>query len=577
MNSDRLLALYEKVAEGPDSIARLRRFVLDLAVRGKLVAQDASDEPASQLLKRIAAEKARLVRNGETRKHKALPPIDGEETSFSLPVGWEWVRLGNLSQFVTSGSRDWAKFYANEGAIFVRMGNLSKDHYRLRLENIQRVAPPADGEGTRTRLEGGDILISITGDVGMLGLVPDGFGEAYINQHTAMVRPVPEMKGRYLAELFRSPFAQDQFNAPQRGIKNSFRLTDITQFVVPLPPLAEQMRIVAKVDELMGLLDRLEAVRTAREATRDRLAVASLARLTAPAAAPVDFRNHARFALASLPALTSRPDQIKTLRQTILNLAVRGKLVEQDPTDEPASELLKRIAVGLRDKGSGRGRNPKQLAAVDPADAPFELPEGWTWARFPELGKFGRGKSKHRPRNDPVLYTDGTHLMIQTGDVARSGGKVTTYSNKYNDVGLAQSMLWPKGTLCITIAANIADSGILDFDACFPDSVVGFVPAPAFESARYFEYFVRTAKANLLEFAPATAQKNINLEILTSVLIPLPPLAEQHRIVAKVDALMALCDKLEAALANRESNRAHLLEALLHEALMPVGEQEAAA
>ena len=93
----------------------------------------------------------------------------------------------------------------------------------------------------------------------MLGLIPEGFGEAYINQHTAMVRPMPEMKGRYLAELFRSPFAQDQFNEPQRGIKNSFRLTDVTQFVVPLPPLAEQHRIVAKVDELMALCDQLEA------------------------------------------------------------------------------------------------------------------------------------------------------------------------------------------------------------------------------------------------------------------------------------------------------------------------------
>jgi type I restriction enzyme S subunit len=140
-------------------------------------------------------------------------------------------------------------------------------------------------------------------------------------------------------------------------------------------------------------------------------------------------------------------------------------------------------------------------------------------------------------------------LLIQTGDVARSQGTIQTYTSKYNDFGLAPSMRWPAGTLCITIAANIADSGILEFDACFPDSVVGFVPASMFENARYFEYFVQTAKANLLEFAPATAQKNINLEILTSVLIPLPPLAEQRLIVAKVDELMALCDRLEEQLA----------------------------
>ena len=157
------------------------------------------------------------------------------------------------------------------------MGNLSKGHYRLRLDHIQRVKPPADGEGIRTRLEAGDILISITGDVGMLGLIPEGFGEAYINQHTAMVRPMPEMKGRYLPELFRSPFAQDQFNEPQRGLKNSFRLTDVTQFVVPLPPLAEQRRIVTKVDELMALCDRLEANLTTGDDSRCRLLGALLA------------------------------------------------------------------------------------------------------------------------------------------------------------------------------------------------------------------------------------------------------------------------------------------------------------
>ena len=188
-----------------------------------------------------------------------------------IPTSWSWCRLGDLSKVVTSGSRDWAKYYSNVGAVFVRMGNLSKDHYRLRLDNIQRVNAPSDGEGTRTRLEAGDLLISITGDVGMLGLIPENFGEAYINQHTAMVRPMDDMKCRYLPELFRSPFAQQQFNAPQRGIKNSFRLTDISQFLVPLPPLVEQHRIVAKVDELMALCDKLEASVVAGDFARRHL------------------------------------------------------------------------------------------------------------------------------------------------------------------------------------------------------------------------------------------------------------------------------------------------------------------
>jgi type I restriction enzyme S subunit len=261
---------------------------------------------------------------------------------------------------------------------------------------------------------------------------------------------------------------------------------------------------------------------------------------------------------------------IKQLRQTILDLAVRGKLAEQDPSDEAASELLKRIAAEKAHLvKNGKAKKEKLLPKPDLELAPFELPAGWAWGRFPELGMFGRGKSKHRPRNDPALFEGGNHLMIQTGDVARSNGVIKTYTSKYNEFGLSQSHKWPRGTLCITIAANIADSGILGFDACFPDSVVGLLPASMFNNSRYFEYFMRTAKANLLEYAPATAQKNINLEILSQVLIPLPPLAEQNRIVAKVDELMAICDQLEAQITETEQDSSRFLEAVLQEAFAP--------
>jgi type I restriction enzyme S subunit len=259
---------FPRMTTRPDQIKQLRQIILNLAVRGQLVSQDPGDEPAAQLLKRLLLDKAQLVKDGTIRKEKPLPPVDELTVPFNLPAAWKWTRLGNLSRLVTSGSRDWAKFYANDGAIFVRMGNLSRDSYHLRLGHIQRVKPPTDSEGARTRLEEGDVLISITGEVGLLGLIPHNFGESYINQHTCLVRPMESLKNRYLPELFRSPFAQHQFDEPQRGLKNSFRLTDVTHFLVPLPPLAEQRRIVAKVDELMALCDRLEAqLATAQEET----------------------------------------------------------------------------------------------------------------------------------------------------------------------------------------------------------------------------------------------------------------------------------------------------------------------
>jgi len=320
-----------------------------------------------------------------------------------------------------------------------------------------------------------------------------------------------------------------------------------------LPPLAEQKRIVAKVDELMALCDRLEAQQREREMRHATLARASLARFAdAPTPANLHFLFHKSYDIA--PA---------DLRKSILTLAVQGKLVPQDPNDEPAEEFLTLISERLGKPKAGRlfETNEQQ----DDSVKPFDLPPRWAWARFPELGEFGRGKSKHRPRNDRVLFADGKYPLVQTGDVARANGTIQTHTALYNDVGLAQSKIWPAGTLCITIAANIADSGILGFDACFPDSVVGFIPAEPIPSVRYFEYFMRTAKEHLEQFAPSTAQKNINLGILEEVWIPIPPLSEQRRIVAKVDELMVLVDALETQLATARTVAKKLMEAVVAE------------
>jgi type I restriction enzyme S subunit len=565
MNAERLLAHYEQIADAPDAVARLRRFVLDLAVRGKLVAQDLGDEPASELLKRIGREKARLAKAGEIRKPKPLSAVD--EPPFDLPRNWRWTRIRAVASDRGQEIPQATFTYIDVTAIDKEAGVVANPKV---LEASE--APSRARKITRK----GDVIYScvrpyllnvavIETDFDPRPIASTAF--AILNGH-GLVMP------RYLWIVLRSPFMVECVEENQRG--QAYPAINDADFAIlpfPLPPLAEQIRIVAKVDQLMNLCDRLEAARAGREAARDRLAAASLARVNAPD--PETFHADARFALDALPALTTRPDQIKALRRTILNLAVRGKLVPQDPADEPASEVLKRIAkekARLAKEGKAKRQDPLPEIKLD--QWPFELPVGWAWGRFPEVGTFGRGKSKHRPRNDPVLFEGGEHLMIQTGDVARSQGVIETYTSKYNDFGLSQSFKWPKGTLCITIAANIADSGTLSFDACFPDSVVGFIPASVFENARYFEYFVRTAKANLLEFAPATAQKNINLEILTQVLIPIPPLAEQHRIVAKVDALMMLCDRLEAGLTATAATRRRLLDALLAEALTPDAECE---
>jgi len=240
------------------NVAELRKAILQLAVMGKLVPQDPNDPPASELLKEIEADKHRLLKEGKIKKPKPLPAIRPEEVPYELPQGWEWVRVWDIAQLITSGSRDWAKYYSETGAIFVTMGNLSRGSYQLRMDTIRYVTPPIDGEGSRTKLEENDLLISITGDVGNLGLIPPDFGDAYINQHTCLLRFMTVCRNRYFPELMRSPLAKAQFDAPQRGIKNSFRLGDVGEMIIPLPPLPEQHRIVAKIDQLMALCDTLE-------------------------------------------------------------------------------------------------------------------------------------------------------------------------------------------------------------------------------------------------------------------------------------------------------------------------------
>ncbi|QOX79229.1 restriction endonuclease subunit S [Trichlorobacter lovleyi] len=557
MTPELLLQHFNRISEAPDAIARLRRFILDLAVRGKLVEQDPSDEPAGELLKRIQAEKARLVKEGKIKEPKILfktvsnPPYD-------LPATWRWVPLGiTVNSHLGGGTPSKNNSTYWDGDIYwASVKDIGKGKYVD--STIDRISEAGLKDSSSNRIPPGSLIV----------VTRMGLGKISINRVPIAINQ--DLRALFLSSLasidyYYNFFKTHGFDGSGLTVKG-IKVEELLNTPFPLPPLAEQQRIVTKVDELMALCDQLEAERNQREAHRDKLVAASLNRISTTTAE--EAKDAARFHLNLLPRLTTKPEHIKQLRQTILNLAVRGKLVEQDPNDEPATELLKRIQAEKERLVKELGQKKEApLPAIDFEQAPFDLPLGWTWARFPELGKFGRGKSKHRPRNDSVLFVEGSHLLIQTGDVARSQGIIRTYTNKYNDTGLAQSLKWPAGTLCITIAANIADSGILSFDACFPDSVVGFVPASMFENARYFEYFVRTAKADLLAFAPATAQKNINLEILNSVMIPLPPLAEQQRIVAKVDQLMGLCDQLEAQLVTTTADSRRLLEAVLHDAL----------
>jgi type I restriction enzyme S subunit len=336
MNAERLLAHYERIADAPDAIARLRRFILDLAVRGKLVSQDPNDGPASGLLERIAAEKGRLLKAGEIRNPKPIPPLS--ESLFPVPTNWRWSQIAEIG--ILSPRNDAPD---NMNASFVPMPMIAAEYG---VANEHEIRSWGEIKKGYTHFAEGDVgLAKITpcfenGKSTIFRNLTGGIGSGTTELH--IVRPL-FVDQNYILIFFKSPHFIETGIPKMTGTAGQKRVSSeyFAHSPFPLPPLAEQHRIVAKVDELMALCDRLEAARAAREVTRDRLASASLARLNAPDSDT--FQNDARFALDALPSLTVRPDQIKQLRQIILNLAVRGKLVPQDPNDEPASELFKRI------------------------------------------------------------------------------------------------------------------------------------------------------------------------------------------------------------------------------------------
>ncbi|OOV07098.1 hypothetical protein RF819_10485 [Rhodoferax fermentans] len=548
-------------------MARLRELILTLAVQGKLVPQDPGDEPASELLKKIRVEKDRLIAAGKIKRDKPLAEITEEEKPFGLPVGWKWARFGDLA-LISSGVTLGRKTLIASPLLlpYLRVANVQRWH--LKLSSIKNVVIDSS-ELDRFQLVSGDLLITEGGDwdkVGRTAIWRDELPTCLHQNHVFKVRGTSAEWNPQWAQLFlNSPVARAYFafSAKQTTNLASINMTELKHCVFPLPPLAEQSRIVTRVEELMRLCDALE-VKGQLEAAQHAQLVATLLGALTDSDTPAQLAENWQRVACYFDLLLDRPQAVDALEQTILQLAVRGLLVPQDPQDEPASALLQKIRAE-KDQliAQGKIKRDKPLPPVAEDEQPFALPPGWCWARFPELGEFGRGKSKHRPRNDPALFNPPKYPLIQTGEVSRAKGVVQEVHSYYSDLGLEQSRMWPKGTLCITIAANIAESATLGFDSCFPDSVVGFVPARAMGNVEYFLLFVETAKADLLAFAPATAQKNINLEILSSLLIPLPPLNELARIVTRVTQLRHLCAELRARLAASQSTQAQLAEALV--------------
>lgn len=563
------------LAGAPNSIKKLRKLILELAVRGKLVPQDPSDEPASELLMRIAEEKARLVAEGKIKKQKALAEIAEEKMSFDLPAGWCWTSLNEIAAMRGGSTPSMSKPGFWNG-------------------DIPWVSPKDmhDGDITDSELKVTQLALEKTS----LELVPLGsillVGRSGILKRKlpAQITAVPCTINQDLKAI--SPFQPQPSNYVQlllRGTERVILKEDVKQgttvqslvyeklFARPfgLPPLAEQHRIVAKVDELMVLCDRLEAQHADAESAHAQLVQALLDSLT-QASDATDFATSWQRLAEHFHTLFTTEPSIDALKQTMLQLAVMGKLVPQDPNDEPANELLKRIAEEkARLVATGKIKKQKPIAMLSEKEQAFGISARWSWARLGDLSVLITSGS----RGWNEYYSDSGSTFIRSQDIKTDKLK---FDNRAF-VCLPKSAEGIRtrvelGDLLITITgANVAKAAMVEdsLDDAYVSQHVALIRL----ANRSFGVFIHKwltnshgGRALLLENSYG-AKPGLNLNNIRDLPVPVPPISEQHRIVAKVDQLMAICDQLKTRLTQARQLNEQLASTLVEQALAEDGQQ----
>ncbi|KER79989.1 type I restriction-modification system subunit S [Xanthomonas arboricola pv. celebensis] len=544
------------LAGAPNGIKKLRELILELAVRGKLVPQDPSDEPASELLKRIAGEKARLVAEGELKRGKALAKIGAEEKPFELPEQWAWVRLADLA--------------SPQAGFAFKSGGFNTSGLGYPLIRIRDVGQEFSGtfyEGeyrSEFVVEGGDYLISMDGQF----RVATWQGEtALLNQRVSrLIFFGNESVRRFIASSLQARLLELQ------GVK-AYTTVDhlsggqISEAVIALPPLAEQHRIVAKVDELMALCDRLDTRQADADSAHAQLVQALLDSLTLARDAE-DFAQSWQRLAEHFHTLFTTESSIDALKQTLLQLAVMGKLVQQKSSDEPASELLVRLAD---DRNKYAAIHKIALTKPEPisgSDQNLPLPDGWAWVRLCSMFR-AITDGDHQP---PPKSTDGI-AFLTIGNVTKG---YLDFSNcrfvPQNYFERIAAYRRPEiGDILYTVVGAtygrpVAVDSLRDF--CVQRHIA-ILKSSELISSEFACYLLASPwiYEQATQSATGTAQPTIPLKPLRNFLVMLPPLPEQHRIVAKIDQLMVLCDQLKSRLSEARQVNEHLANALIGQAL----------
>ena len=557
-----LVRHFDLIAQAPGGVARLRELILTLAVQGKLVPQDPSDEPASELLKQIRAEKDRLIAEGKIKRDKPLAEIVDEEQPFELPDGWQWVRLNALLQKIGAGSTPLGgkEVYVSSGVKFLRSQNVWDDG--LRLSSVAYIRPETHAKMAGTVVLPNDLLFNITGaSIGRCALVPSDFDEANVSQHVTIVRTVLPVLNAFLHKVLVSRHVQQTVMDVQVGVsREGLSIAKLGNFLIPVPPLAEQSRIVTRVEELMQLCDALEASGQLQAQQHAQLAGTLLGTLTQSETPEALADNWERIA-THFDVLLDRPEAVDALEQTILQLAVRGLLVPQDPTDEPASVLLQKIRTEKDHLiAQGKIKRDKPLPLITDEEKPFELPLGWEWVR---LGNLGITQTGGTPASSKSEYFNGNFPFIGPGQITPSG-QILPAEKFVSELGALESAVAELGDiLMVCIGGSIGKCAAATFPTAFNQQINSI--HPLLSSSEY----VLNAMSSMdftqavLNAATGSATPIISKGKWDLLLLPLPSQDEQERIVTRVNELRALCVDLRQCLSAAQSTQGHLADAMI--------------
>jgi type I restriction enzyme S subunit len=571
MKLDTLFENFDLLMDAPNAVPKMRDLILQLAVQGKLVEQDPDDEPASKLLKRIKTEKEKLIAEGKIKKQKPLQPIGGDEIPYELPQSWEWIRLDDVCSYIQRGKGP--RYIDNSDFLVVSQKCIQWNGFQI--EKARFIDPASLDKYAEERfLQTGDLLWNSTGTgtIGRLCVYNHGdnpYDKVVSDSHVTVVRPLV-INSEYLFCFLASPVIQTGFEDRASGTTNQIELATSTvkNQVVALAPVTEQKRIVAKVDQLIQLCDQLDDCQEKASTKYESLNDAALEKLLSSKTID-EFAGHWQFLCNNFDLIYKDPAHVNKLRRAILQLAVQGKLVPQDPNDEPASELLKRIKA-KKEKLIAEGKIKKQnpLPPITEDKIPYELPRGWEWVRLGELGEINPRINVDNDEVDvsfiPMKMISekyGTPHSFDRRKWAEVKKGFTYFMN--NDVGLA------KITPCFENGKSTVFKGLLNGVGAGTTELHIFRQDPKLILPEYVLIFFKCPKFlnDAKEKMTGTAgQKRVPRDFVRLVPFPLPSISEQKRIVAKVDQLMNLCDELETRLNQSKKDSEMLMQAVLYEA-----------